>query len=569
MQPNPDRPATTPIRLAVRRSRPAPTPTRGRRGAATALALALVLGGSLQAADGVAGALPGADSASRGDGHGRQVGPGAAHAPVATAPAPVAPGGRMASAATPGTGRDPSGRPAATDARPLAFSGAEGFGRFARGGRGGAVHTVTHLGDDGPGSLRAAVESDGPRTVVFAVAGTIALTRPLLIERGLLTIAGQSAPGQGITLRDQPLLVAADDVVIRYLRSRLGDAGGAEADAIWIQAGRDIILDHVSASWSTDEVLSVANLQSRPDRVLDRVTVQWSFITESLDASLHGKGAHGFGSLVRGSRGARYSLHHNLWAHHRARLPRPGNYAMPEDDPVGLLLDLRNNVIHNWGVGAGTDAGAAPILAAGYNIDPVAISRYNVVGNAYLRGADSRAALAFFDGAGGSQAFFAGNSMDGLVPTDPWSLVGGSDRAGYRLPAPLPVAPVATDSAAVALARVLAAAGASRRRDAVDHRIVAQLCAGTGAIIDSQEDVGGWPAIPAARAQPDRDGDGIPDAWERRHGLDPDDPADGARTSRDGYTWLERWLAARATTLDARGCPGYEEPAPPRSDYPD
>jgi hypothetical protein len=548
-------------RPALPASGAAATPARGRPGGATALGLALVLGGWLHPADGVAGALPGAGSPSRGGGHGVQVEPAdAADARGGPAPAPTAPGRLRASAATTGTGQGSSARPAAADVRTLAFPGAEGFGRFARGGRGGAVHTVTHLGDDGPGSLRAAVESVGPRTVVFAVAGTIALTRPLLVERGSLTIAGQSAPGQGITLRDQPLLVAADDVVIRYLRSRLGDAGGAEADAVWVQAGRDIILDHVSASWSTDEALSVANLQGRPDRVLDRVTVQWSFITESLDASLHGKGAHGFGSLVRGSRGARYSLHHNLWAHHRARLPRPGNYAAPDEDPVGLLLDLRNNVIHNWGVGAGADAGAAPILAAGYNIDPVAISRYNVVGNAYLRGADSRAALAFHEGAGGSRAWFAGNSMDGVVPADPWALVSGGARTGYRLPAPVPAAPVATDTAAVALARVLASAGASRRRDAVDHRIVAQLCAGTGAIIDSQADVGGWPAIPPARARPDRDGDGIPDAWERRHGLDPDDSADGARVAPDGYSWLERWLAARATTLDARGCPGGRAP---------
>ncbi len=443
--------------------------------------------------------------------------------------------------------------PATTpSAKVLAFPGAEGFGRFALGGRGGAVHTVRNLGDDGPGSLRAAVEAAEPRTVVFAVAGTIALKRPLRIDHGRITIAGQSAPGDGITLRNQPLIVAADDVVIRYLRSRLGDAGGTEDDAIWVQAGRDIILDHVSASWSTDEVLSVANLRSRPDLPLDRVTVQWSFITEALDNSVHEKGEHGFGSLVRGSRGARYSFHHNLWAHHRARLPRPGNYLPRHEDPIGLLMDFRNNVIYNWGQ-SGADAvdpdsgrlRPERITAAGYNVDVQARSRYNFIGNAYLPGPDTAADghLAFLDAAAHAQAHFAGNTMAGVLPDDPWQLVRGSDRPGYRLPQPIPAAPVTTDDAGRALAQVLARAGASLRRDAVDRRVVAEVRAGTGGILDSQDQVGGWPSLAVAIAPADRDGDGIPDVWELAHGLDPDDGADGAMLAPDRpYTWLELYL---------------------------
>lgn len=434
----------------------------------------------------------------------------------------------------------------------LAFPGAEGFGRFARGGRGGEVFTVRHLGDAGPGSLRAAVEAEGPRTVVFAVAGTIALSRPLRIENGRITIAGQSAPGEGITLRDQPLIIAADDVVIRYLRSRLGDASGVEDDAIWIQAGRDIILDHVSASWSTDEVLSVANLRSRPDLALDRVTVQWSFITEALDGSVHEKGEHGFGSLVRGSRGARYSFHHNLWAHHRARVPRPGNYASVHEDPVGLLLDVRHNVIYNWGTSEADaidpDSGKlrlTRIAAAGYNVDPEARSRYNVVGNAYLPGPDTAADghLAFFEAAPQAQAHFAGNRMAGVEPADPWQLVLGGTWPGYRLAQPIPVAPVTGSDADTVLTQVLARAGASLRRDAVDLRIVEQVRAGTGRIIDSQDQVAGWPDLAGGEAPTDRDGDGIPDDWELAHGLDPDDASDAARRAPNSpYTWLELYL---------------------------
>lgn len=443
----------------------------------------------------------------------------------------------------------------------LAFPGAEGFGRFARGGRGGAVFVVETLDDAGPGSLRAAVEAEGPRSVVFAVAGTIALRSPLVVERPWITIAGESAPGDGITLRDQPLIIAADQVILRFLRSRLGDESGVEADAIWVAGGRDIMLDHVSASWSTDETLSVANMQSRPDLVLDRVTVQWSVIAESLDRSVHAKGNHGYGSLIRGSHGARYSFHHNLWAHHRARLPRPGNYLDPTRDPLGPLVDLRNNVIYNWG-GAGAKATTAReraiAVSAGYNVDGDARSRYNLVGNAYLTGPDTRAALAelagtgpelrpwiFFEAAPNAWMHAAGNSLDGQLPVDPWTLI-GSDVPARRLDHAFPVAPVITDDVGEAFGRVLRHAGASRERDAVDRRIVASVRDGGGGLIDSQTDVGGWPVLRAPAAPSDSDRDGLPDAWERAHGLDPCDPSDAGLLTSDGYTWLERYLHQRA-----------------------
>lgn len=210
-----------------------------------------------------------------------------------------------------------SAAPALAQQRPVpAFPGAEGVGATALGGRGGKVLFVTTLDDHGPGSLRAAVETPGPRTILFRVSGTIKLEKPLRIREGRVTIAGQSAPGDGITLRDHPLEVAADDVVIRYIRSRLGDESRTESDAIWILAGHRIILDHVSASWSVDETLSASANYTRPDQGFWDLTVQWSIIADSLTHSLHAKGEHGYGSLIRGGRGARISFHHNLWANH-------------------------------------------------------------------------------------------------------------------------------------------------------------------------------------------------------------------------------------------------------------
>ena len=218
-----------------------------------------------------------------------------------------------------------------------------GFGRHAIGGRGGRVVKVSNLDDDGPGSLRAALREKGPRTVVFDVSGTIALEREIVLTSGHVTIAGQTAPGEGITIRNYGLIVKADDVVIRYIRSRPGSSSGKETDAISVSAGTNVIIDHCSTSWATDETLTVSPSDKSGRRSIDKVTVQWSIIAESLNDSVHHKGEHGYGSLVRGSAGARYSFHHNLWAHHKARMPRPGNYVDAQTDPEGPLFDFRNN----------------------------------------------------------------------------------------------------------------------------------------------------------------------------------------------------------------------------------
>jgi hypothetical protein len=415
----------------------------------------------------------------------------------------------------------------------LAFPGAEGAGRFSAGGRGGAVIHVTNLDDSGPGSLRAALAARGPRTIVFDVAGTIRLGSDLVIREPRVTVAGQSAPGGGIALSDGTLTVDADDVVIRHLRVRRGDRAAGEGDSVWIKGGRRIILDHVSASWSVDETLSASARYTGGGGYYD-LTVQWSIIAESLRRSHHEKGAHGYGSLIRGGRGARISFHHNLWAHHVARMPRPGNYAGPEDDPEGPLMEFRSNVFYNWGRGF-----------SGYNEDEATLIRYSFIDNAYVAGPDSEGALAFRENNRLARAWFAGNSMNGVVPADPWSLVGGRMPEGYRLSGPVDVAPVAADPAPSAYRHVLDGAGAWPR-DAADARVTASVGARSGRHIDSQEEVGGWPALAAGRVEPDRDGDGMPDAWERAHGYDPGRADGNGDRDGDGMTNIEDWLAQRA-----------------------
>ncbi|HEX6625833.1 MAG TPA: hypothetical protein VF064_19105, partial [Pyrinomonadaceae bacterium] len=219
-----------------------------------------------------------------------------------------------------------------------AFPGAEGFGSTTPGGRGGRVILVTNLEDSGPGSLRAACEAEGPRVVVFRVAGLITLASPIVVKNPYLTIAGQTAPGDGVCLRNHTFIVATHDVIVRYLRSRLGDLVGEAADAITLGTGaRNVVLDHCSASWSIDEVLSLTG------NVSD-VTVQWCLIAEALNRSKHAKGAHGYGSLSRAN--GPVSWHHNLWAHNDARNPRLGDN---NGRPPYPTFDVRNNVVYDYG----------------------------------------------------------------------------------------------------------------------------------------------------------------------------------------------------------------------------
>ncbi|WP_339922259.1 hypothetical protein [uncultured Cyclobacterium sp.] len=247
-------------------------------------------------------------------------------------------------------------------AQQLAFPTAEGYGKYTVGGRGGKVYEVVNLNDSGKGSLREAVEAEGPRTVVFRVSGTIKLEDELRIRNPYITIAGQTAPGDGITLRAYPLMINADEVIIRYIRVRLGNESGGETDAISSRYTTNLILDHVSASWSIDETMSIYHGKN--------VTVQWCITSESLYKSNHQKGNHGFGGIW----GANYSTyHHNLIANHSNRNPRFGS-------GVGNT-DFRNNVIFNWGYES-TYGGEVSQVGN----DKSNFTNINMVGNYYKAG---------------------------------------------------------------------------------------------------------------------------------------------------------------------------------------
>jgi len=418
-----------------------------------------------------------------------------------------------------------------------AFPGAEGFGAGSIGGRGGKVLFVTNLNDSGPGSLRTAAETNGPRTVIFRVSGTVALKSAIAITKPYITIAGQTAPGDGICLKNHSMVISADHVIVRYIRCRPGDNTEAESDSLSVSSGHDIIVDHCSASWSVDETLS-ASSRGR----LGNVTVQWCIISESLHDSIHHKGPHGYGSLIRGSFGNGYTYHHNFFAHHHARLPRPGNYIDRSEDPEGFIFDFRNNVIYNW---AGN--------AAGYNADGSngtdSITKMNFVGNYYKAGVNSSGSLAFSESTRSVRAWFDGNRMNGSYPDDPWSLVSFSrfsseEIKAYKQSNPIPVPEVKTDDAITAYNRVLAEAGAVLpKRDAVDIRLVNEVKSGTGKIIDDEQQVGGWPELKSAEPPEDCDKDGMPDDWEKQNGFNTDDPADGnADSDSDGFTNLEEYL---------------------------
>jgi len=394
-----------------------------------------------------------------------------------------------------------------------AFPGAEGYGTDTPGGRGGAVYPVTTLADSGPGSLREAVSAKGPRIVVFRVGGTIVLERTLKIVHPNITIAGQTAPGDGITLRngrsrDTALQVETDDVVIRHLRIRPGPGGAP--DGISLSRGNRIVIDHCSISWGVDENLSMR-------RPTNDVTVQWSITSEALHDSTHRKGPHSMGDLI--ALGGNVTLHHNLYAHNDSRNPRIGG---PK------AVDFVNNVIYNFGAVAG-------------RISAVRLIKINYVGNVLRPGPDSNeGAYAFEVGKRDRVALYADDNQlprKGLI---------SKKRKGILVDERHPAPPVTTSSPRDAYDAVLASAGATLpRRDAIDVRIVQSVREREGDVIDRPQEVGGWIDARGGMPPADSDRDGMPDAWEKRHGLDPADPADGPRDrDGDGYTNVEEFLNA-------------------------
>ena len=419
-----------------------------------------------------------------------------------------------------------------TVAQPLAFPGAEGGGRFSTGGRGGEVYAVTNLNDDGPGSLRDAVRQ-GNRTVVFRVSGTIELESDLVITHPHITIAGQTAPGDGICLRRSPLrILGTHDIIVRYLRIRPGDERGKATDGIEIRQSHDVIIDHCTVSWTTDEGINTYHYTRN-------LTIQWCLIAEPLNRSVN-YGPHGYGASWGGENA---SYHHNLFAHCAGRNPSVAG----GDGPHTINMDHRNSVIYNW---QHRTCDGKP-------------DSINVVNNYYKPGPATRSAVkrrvVRIDDAKARYGFdplwhVVGNMIEGAPEISADNslgidFVGGMSASKNTRVSPFPTAPVSTQQAAEAYRLVLERVGANLpKRDAQDARILREVATGTAqfgnnGIIDSQRDVGGWPSLASTAPPDDVDEDGMPDLWERKHGLDPHSPADRNATTLDApFTNLEVYL---------------------------
>jgi hypothetical protein len=429
-----------------------------------------------------------------------------------------------------------------------AFPGADGFGKYTSGGRGGQVFEVTNLNDSGPGSLRAAIEAQGARTIVFRVSGTIALESDLIVEHGDLTIAGQTAPGDGICIKNYKTQINADNVIVRFLRFRLGDESRYPEDALGANGTRNVIIDHCSMSWGIDEVASFYDNED--------FTLQWSIISESLNDSYHPKGHHGYGGIWGG---ARASFHHNLFAHHTSRNPRFHGGRTPATS-ADELVDFRNNVVYNWGFQCiyGGEKG-----------------RQNVVANFFKPGPATTRPDRFLEMYDEDGRWYVSENVvyeNSLVTKDNWQGVDGTTPEKSRVDSPFPFVIESTKPADDAYNDVLRFVGAVLpKRDPVDKRILNEVRNGTASygsvsysdaqrlvsaavphgIIDSQTEAGGWPELISAPAPVDTDGDGIPDDWEIANVLDPDDPNDGGIITESGYSNLELYLnelAARRWT---------------------
>jgi len=433
-----------------------------------------------------------------------------------------------------------------------AFPGAEGFGASAKGGRGGAVIAVTNLNDSGPGSLRAAVSVAMPRIIVFRVSGTIPLESSLVIDDPYITIAGQTAQGQGITLRgigseiEALILIKTHDVVIRFLAIRAGPPSAGDGIIILASAAHDtynIVIDHNSVSWAVNR-----NLVTWYD--VHDISIQWNIFSEGLNCSIHPKGCHSKGALLGGyasdenkdKPGAgNISFHHNLMAHNGERNPLVSTSG---------VTDVVNNIVYNpFGSFSHVD------LQHQLTVIPV-----NYVGNYFKPGVNTNPRKFSVDIASqkllGAQIYVLGNIGPQRLDAAQAEIdIVDPDARPYIVSIRNPAVLVITTSALEAYDDVLKMAGASMglscdgvfflRRDAIDARIVADVINGTGGIIDDPSEVGGWLTIASSSTCDDADQDGIPDLWEQKYGFDVDDPSDAlADKDGDGYTNIEEYLNA-------------------------
>jgi pectate lyase len=416
----------------------------------------------------------------------------------------------------------------------LAFPTAEGYGKYTVGGRGGKVLEVTNLNASGKGSLRAALDAKGPRTVVFRVSGTI--DADLKISNDFITIAGQSAPGDGIAIKGT-LGINANNVIIRYIRVRAEGRG----DAVSGRYNKNLIFDHVSASWSSDEVFTIYHGEY--------VTIQWCMITEACS------GGHKFGGIW-GNNHSTY--HHNLFAHNTDRNPRIAS--------GGGYNDIRNNVIYNWK--NESTYGAEMHQKGDRRKPPLEFSHVNLVANYYKPGPGTPAKnltricspWSRNGAADYGKWYLADNYLVGSpeVTADNWKGVFPQYTGhialdfdaipGLKLEKPSVFMPINQQSAKEAYQAVLKYAGCSLpNRDALDARIIEEVRTGTATKGDSgfvknPMISGGWPELKSLPAPADSDHDGMPDAWEKDKGLNPNDAADGNKVASDGYTMLEKYL---------------------------
>ena len=459
-----------------------------------------------------------------------------------------------------------------------AFPGAEGFGMFTTGGRGGAVYHVTNINDSGAGSFRDACNKSGTRTIVFDISGTIFLKSELKLKNGNVTIAGQSAPGDGICIANYPFVIACKNVIIRYMRFRLGNEAlkindtAHEGDGLGGMDLENVIIDHCSVSWSIDECLSVYGSKN--------LTVQWCIASQSLNNAGHSKGAHGYGGNWGGS-GASY--HHNLMCHHISRTPRLGPRPSTQTDE---RMDLRNNVIYNWidnGVYGGegmnvnivnnyykpgpeTKSGTKNKRIAAIGIRTSEYTKHNtsspnqwdvmwhVWGDFYV---DGNVNSKNSDVTNDNWTYGIYNQIDNSSVDNTFT---DATKDTIRLEKPILYEQVTTHSAAQAFTQVLDYAGASLHRDALDEVMVSDARNGTTTytgngckkgIINSQDDLKPanassdwtpWPSLYSTTAPLDTDKDGMPDEWERANGLNIDNADDGKEKASNGYTHLENYL---------------------------
>ena len=450
-----------------------------------------------------------------------------------------------------------------------AFPGAEGFGRYTTGGRGGQVIHVTNLNDSGAGSLRAAIKTDGARIIVFDVAGIIELQSDLKIEKDNCTILGQTAPGDGICLRNYTFHINANNVIVRYIRCRMGDTEQNENDAMSAshKTGsykKNIIIDHCSVSWCVDECASFYGNED--------FTLQWCIMSESLRNSVHDKGDHGYGGIWGGDKA---SFHHNLLAHHDSRNPRFDHGYLAEHAGI---VDYINNVVYNWGgnstYGGENKPGREPkkfnMINNYYKPGPYTATtsrsnrllnpttkcsncnnsdQYDVVpGKFYINGNKVNGTTVSLTTSSTSCSninFDSGYDFNSFVSnclSDNRFISTDKDFNLYNT--------ISTHSADDAFTKTVQYAGASLSRDIVDTRIAKETTEGTftysgsngsqNGLIDTQSDVGGWPTY-SGTALTDTDNDGIPDDWETAHGLSTN--VNNAATynldSRGYYTDLE------------------------------